>query len=192
MRIIGGEFRSRVIQAPEGTDTRPTPERLRETLFNVLQTSIDNAIFVDAHAGSGAVGIEALSRGARRVILIERSKPTIAVVKENLRTLKIGDRAKVIQGSAVTHLAGLTADIVFLDPPYERAGEYEACFRVLTDTPPGIVIAQHATRTTLAATYGPFHRTRTLRQGENSLSFYSPSKSVADDAIHTHVVKVSR
>ena len=89
----------------------------------------------------------------------------------------------MIQGSAVTHLAGLTADIVFLDPPYERAGEYEACFRVLTDTPPGIVIAQHATRTTLAATYGPFHRTRTLRQGENSLSFYSPSKSVADDAI---------
>jgi 16S rRNA (guanine966-N2)-methyltransferase len=183
MRIIGGEFRSRPIQAPEGEETRPTPERLREALFNILQLRIEGTIFVDAHAGSGAVGIEALSRGARRVILIERSKPTIAVIKQNLHSLKITDRAKVIQGSATTYLAGQTADIVFLDPPYDRVKEYEACFRALGDKPPSIVIAQHAAREKLADAYGSFERTRTVRQGDNSLSFYSPVGTETQDAI---------
>jgi len=180
MRIIGGEFRHRIIKAPEGQDTRPTPDRLREALFNVLQTRIEGAVFVDAHAGSGAVGLEALSRGARQVVLIERSKPAVAVIKENLRALKVDGRARVIQGSAGTYLAGQAADIVFLDPPYERVGEYETCFRVLADKPPSLVIAQHSSREKLEDVYGPFHRYRTLRQGDNSLSFYS---SVGDNAV---------
>jgi 16S rRNA (guanine966-N2)-methyltransferase len=183
MRIIGGEFRSRPIQAPEGLETRPTPERLREALFNILQTRIEGTVFIDAHAGSGAVGIEALSRGAKRVILIERAKPTVAVIKQNLHSLKITDRAKVIQGSATSHLAGQPADIVFLDPPYERPKEYEACFRALADTPPSIVIAQHSAREKLAEAYGQFHRTRIVRQGDNSLSFYSPIGMEAQDTV---------
>ena len=170
MRVIGGEFRSRALKAPPGDATRPTPDRLREALFNVLQPRIAGCVFVDAHAGSGSVGIEALSRGAKQAIFIERAKAALATIHENLRSLKIENRARVIHGSAATYLAAQPADIVFLDPPYARPDEYEACLRQAPRH--ALVIAQHATKEKLEDAYGDWRRTRVLRQGDNSLSFY--------------------
>jgi 16S rRNA (guanine(966)-N(2))-methyltransferase RsmD len=172
MRVIAGEFRSRRLKSPPGQATRPTPDRLREALFNVLQPRIEGAVFLDAHGGSGAVGVEALSRGARQVIIIERSRAAIQVIRQNLDALQAAARARVIHGSAATYLAGQQADIVFLDPPYDRPGDYTQCFTVLGRNPPPLVIAQHATRSPLEESYGRLRRTRVLRQGDNSLSFY--------------------
>src|SRR6266478_4939205 len=99
MRVIGGEYRSRVLKTLPGLATRPTPDRLREALFNVLQTRIAGTLFVDAYAGSGAIGIEAISRGARHAVLIERSKEAAEILKDNLRTLRLDGRARLIRAA---------------------------------------------------------------------------------------------
>ncbi|HWQ52377.1 MAG TPA: 16S rRNA (guanine(966)-N(2))-methyltransferase RsmD [Bryobacteraceae bacterium] len=174
MRVIGGEFRSRRLKSIPGMATRPTPDRLRETLFNVLAPSIERAVFLDAYAGTGAVGIEALSRGAARAIFLERSRPAAAVLRENLRALGLEERSRVEQSPAATALARNRADIVFLDPPYEQEGEYSAAMRALAADPPALVVMQHSVRFTPQESYGALARTRTLKQGDNALSFYKP------------------
>lgn len=174
MRVIGGEFRSRKLKSPPGLETRPTPDRLRESLFNILAPHIGDAVFVDAYAGGGSVGIEALSRGARRAVFIERSKPNVAIIQENLKTLNAVGRATVITGNAATYLGSPEVDIVFLDPPYDRPAEYDAAFATLADTarPTTLIIAQHASRQALEDRYGRLERYRIVKQGDNSLSFY--------------------
>src|SRR6185437_8160021 len=107
MRVIGGEFRSRKLQSMPGMDVRPTPDKVRESLFNILQAEIEGAVFVDAYAGTGAVGIEALSRGARHAVFIEKDRAAVHLIKSNLETLKIESRARVIPGSAALYLGGL-------------------------------------------------------------------------------------
>src|ERR1700722_19279440 len=118
MRVIGGEFRSRVLKSVPGLDTRPTPDRLREALFNVLAPHMGGAVFADLYAGTGAVGIEAISRGAARAIFIEQSRPAATVIRENLKALEIESRAQVLIGRVTALLKKMQADIVFLDPPY--------------------------------------------------------------------------
>ncbi len=174
MRVIGGEFRSRVLKSVPGLATRPTPDRLRETLFNVLAPRIQDATFLDLYAGTGAVGIEAISRGAARAILIESNRAALSVIRDNLRSLGIESRAEVRQGSAARVIPMLAADIVFLDPPYEKAAEFEAALNALGAKPPPLAIAQHPSRMTLAEDYGRLHRMRVLKQGDNALSFYEP------------------
>src|SRR5450432_2513413 len=98
MRVIAGEFRSRKLKSLEGMATRPTPDRLRESLFSILQPRIEGAVFIDAYAGTGAVGIEALSRGASRVIFLERNPAAVKVIDDNLYSLGIGNRGKVVKG----------------------------------------------------------------------------------------------
>jgi 16S rRNA (guanine(966)-N(2))-methyltransferase RsmD len=154
---------------------RPTPDRLRETLFNVLGGRIEGSVFLDAYAGSGAVGIEALSRGAVRVIFIEDHPSAVRLIRENLRLLGVESHSLVVQGRAAAYLGRFSADIVFLDPPYEHRGEYEVAMRVLTSKPPRLVIAQHPSRLEMKACYGPLWRVRILRQGDNALSFYEPT-----------------
>lgn len=173
MRIIGGEFRSRRLKSPEGLETRPTPDRLRESLFNILAPVIVDAVFVDAYAGCGAVGLEALSRGARRVVFIERSRPALKTLEENVRILKAEGRARVIHGNVATFLKAQLADIVFLDPPYEAEAEYEIA---LTAASADLVIAQHASRVSLQERCGRLERYRVVKQGDNSLSFYRPAE----------------
>lgn len=174
MRVIGGEFRSRRLQSPEGMDTRPTPDRLRESLFNILAPRIDGTVFVDAYAGCGSVGIEALSRGARKAVFIERSRANAALIQANLRSLGAQPRAQVIHGGVSIYLGNLEADFYFLDPPYDRPGEYEAAMRVLQPRAASgaWIIAQHATREKLPDAYGAFVRFRSVKQGDNTLSFY--------------------
>ncbi|MES1257902.1 MAG: 16S rRNA (guanine(966)-N(2))-methyltransferase RsmD [Acidobacteriota bacterium] len=180
MRVIAGEFRSRKILSLPGVDVRPTPDRLRETLFNILNPEIEGAVFVDAYAGTGAVGIEALSRGARHVIFIEKDRDAAELIRQNLASLGAEARARVIKGAAVLHLGGIEADIVFLDPPYPKEREYQASFEILEARPPGLTIAQHSVRFSLDETYGPMRRTRFLKQSDNALSFYRVPASDAD------------
>lgn len=173
MRVIAGEFRSRRLKSIPGLATRPTPDRLRETLFDILGSRVEGAIFLDAYAGTGAVGIEALSRGAARGIFIERSKAAEKVLRENLASLGIEDRAVVALGAATSLIPRFQAGIVFLDPPYDRESEYAKVLQLLGESPPELVIAQHSVRLELADAYGALRRARVVRQGDNALSFYA-------------------
>ncbi len=169
MRVIGGEFRSRRLKSIPGLATRPTPDRLRETLFNILAPRIEGAVFVDAYAGTGAVGIEALSRGAARCVFVESGRRAVEAIRENLHALGIEERASVVAGKVAAALGWLEADIVFLDPPYEMEGEYRAA---LEQAGAGLVIAQHSARFDPGEAHGVWRRVRLLRQGDNALSFY--------------------
>jgi 16S rRNA (guanine966-N2)-methyltransferase len=176
MRVIGGEFRSRVLKSVPGLDTRPTPDRLRQALFNVLAPRIEGAVFADLYAGTGAVGIEALSRGAARAIFVEQSREAVRVIQENLASLGLTwlglkAPAQVRLGRVRAILPKLEADIVFLDPPYALEAEYGPALDALGSGRPGLVIAQHDVRLRLNESYGALKRVRTLKQGDNVLDF---------------------
>lgn len=175
MRVIGGELRSRRLQSMPGADVRPTSDRLRETLFDILSPAIAGAVFIDAYAGTGAVGIEALSRGARHAVFIEKNREAVDLIRANLAALKIESRARVIHGSASLYLDKLEADIAFLDPPYPKEREYPAALEALAVKPPELVIVQHSVRFALPEEQGPFRRTRIVKQGDNALSFFRQS-----------------
>jgi 16S rRNA (guanine966-N2)-methyltransferase len=172
MRVIAGDFRSRRLKTLPGLATRPTPDRLRETLFNILAPWIADSMFLDAYAGTGAVGIEALSRGARRCVFVEKNHAAVEVIRENLASLGLENRAEVFTGKTLAVLERLTADIVFLDPPYDMEKEYEASLNVLGASTNKLVIVQHSSRTALQPEFGRLQRYRVLKQGDNSLSFY--------------------
>lgn len=184
MRVIAGSLRRRNLEAPRGMDTRPTSDRLRETLFNVLAPRIEEAVFLDLYAGSGAVGIEALSRGAARVVFVERAPTALKVLRSNLEMLGLSSGCRVETGSVTAYLRreraeeGARFDVVFLDPPYEAAGEYEAVLGLLGGGSArllqrdAVVIAEHWRKEMLAESYGALERTRLLEQGDAALSFY--------------------
>lgn len=177
--MIGGEFRSRRLKTIPGVATRPTPDRLRETLFDILAPRIEGCVFLDAYAGTGAVGIEALSRGAARAIFIEKNRAAVSVIRDNLASLGLEARAEVYTSKALAVLARVPAEIVFLDPPYELEAEYDAVLTALGQGSSELVIVQHSRRSTLQPCYGRLQRSRELKQGDNVLSFYS-STSVQD------------
>jgi 16S rRNA (guanine(966)-N(2))-methyltransferase RsmD len=183
MRVIAGSFRSRTLQAPEGLATRPTSDRLRETLFNVLSPRIQGAAFLDLYAGSGAVGIEALSRGAESVVFVERAPAAIKVLRANLARLGLTDGYRIAAESVRGYLrktkGGGPWDIAFLDPPYDAEVEYAAVLEILGAAGAGllnegaVVIAEHRRKGQLADRYGMLGRTRLLEQGDAALSFYA-------------------
>jgi len=173
MRIIAGEFRSRRLKSIPGAATRPTPDRLRETLFDILGPSIAGATFLDAYAGTGAVGIEALSRGAGHAFFLERHRAALEAIRQNLASLGLEPRATVVAGPVLLTLPKYPADIVFLDPPYDLEREYAAVLELLAENPPPIAVVQHSIRQTLADVYGALRRTRIVKQGDNALSFYA-------------------
>ena len=172
MRVIAGEFRSRRLKSVPGTDVRPTPDRLRESLFSILAPRLRDAIFLDAYAGSGAVGIEALSRGAKHVILIERNSLALGVIRDNIASLGIGDRITVLRGKAAALLGDRQTDIAFIDPPYDQPKEYGESLKTLVATTCQVAIAQHSVRLVLDDAYQDLARTRQVRQGDNVLSFF--------------------
>jgi 16S rRNA (guanine966-N2)-methyltransferase len=178
MRIIAGELRSRRLKSIPGVATRPTPDRLRETLFNILSPRIECATFLDAYAGTGAVGLEALSRGALHAFFLERNRHALETIRQNVASLSLEGRATVVPGPVLLTLPRYPARIVFLDPPYDLEREYAAALELLAEAPLEIAIAQHSIRLALADSYGAggkLRRTRTLRQGDNALSFYAPA-----------------
>ncbi|HZQ52480.1 MAG TPA: 16S rRNA (guanine(966)-N(2))-methyltransferase RsmD [Bryobacteraceae bacterium] len=173
MRVIGGRFRSRRLKSIPGLGVRPTPDRLREALFNVLAPRIEGTRFLDAYAGTGAVGIEALSRGAKHVTLIESHRQALEAIRENVTALQIGkDEITVVRGSAAVLLGNYPADIAFVDPPYDQEKQYGESLVALSNARCPLVIAQHASRLALEDRYGELVKARVLRQGDNSLSFY--------------------
>jgi 16S rRNA (guanine(966)-N(2))-methyltransferase RsmD len=194
MRVIAGTYRSRILTAPRGTETRPTSDKLRETLFNVLAPRIPRCRFCDLYAGTGAVGIEALSRGAAHVWFTENAPSAIASLRANLAALRITtgftleDRGT---GALLQRLGklGQPIDILYLDPPYEAETEYEATLGFLGSArgraslaPDALVVAEHSSKIPLAARYGTLHQTRTKKQGDAALTFYAyPADEVEQD-----------
>ena len=124
MRVIAGKARSIPLKTVEGMDTRPTTDRIKETLFNMLQNDMADCFFVDLFSGSGGIGIEALSRGARKSVFVEKSPKAVACIKENLKKTKLEAEAVVIASDAVSALyrldGGEPADYIFMDPPYNQ------------------------------------------------------------------------
>ncbi len=183
MRVIAGRFKSRRLKTLAGQRTRPTSDRLRETLFNVLGAAVEGCVFADCYAGSGAVGIEALSRGATKVYFLESNPQAVQIICANLKALgiKYKEDAEVFSMAVTNALKKLTRrgvqfDTAFLDPPYDAVEEYTRSLQWLGAgsllTPEAIVIAEHDKRLTLADSCGCLHRTRTLRQGDAVLSFF--------------------
>jgi len=187
MRVIAGTSRSRKLSAPSGMKTRPTSDRLRETLFNILAPRIAGSRFVDLYAGTGAVGIEALSRGASHVWFAENAPPALACLRENLAALKISNQFTLETrgvGALLQQLGRVQQpiDLIFLDPPYEAENEYTNTLGFLGSgmgrkilSPDAIVIAERGSKAELAERYGALECTRLLKQGDAALIFFSPA-----------------
>jgi len=175
MRVIAGEFRSRRLKSVPGDATRPTSDRLRETVFNILQTAVHGATFLDAYAGTGAVGIEALSRGAAHAWFIEKDRAALDALRENVASLGLLSRATIVPGAVLQKLERYPADIVFLDPPYPLEREYAGALEILGRQPPSLVVVQHSVRLDLETAFGSLVRARILKQGDNALSFFRPA-----------------
>jgi len=189
MRVIAGRFRSRQLKSLKGMALRPTSDRLRETLFNVLADRVVGRSFVDVFAGTGAVGIEALSRGAREVVFIEKHGPAATLIKKNLESLGASAGTRILAVDAVHGLEvlgkakaneGKSPDIVYVDPPYGNLEDYD---RVLTYLgfeallgDGSLAIAEHRRNLELPEKIGELQRVRVLRQGDAVLSFYTYEK----------------
>lgn len=186
MRVIAGKFKSRQLRTLRGNALRPTSDRLRETLFNILGQAVDESVFVDLFAGTGAVGIEAISRGAQRVIFVERHAPAVKVIRENLKSLGIAAEAEILPLGALRGLEKIAArreksDFIFLDPPYAQAREYEEVLEFIGTeemlAATGIVIAEHAKKLELPLFAEMLERTRVVVQGDSVLSFYRAARA---------------
>lgn len=137
MRVIAGRARSLMLKTPEGLDTRPTTDRIKETLFNMLQQDIPGCIFIDLFAGSGGIGIEALSRGAEHAYFVENGRDAIRCIQDNLVFTKFTDNATLLKQDVFSALSMINikeADIIFMDPPY-HAGYENQLFQILTTLP---------------------------------------------------------
>ena len=174
MRVIAGTLKGRKLDAPTWEGLRPTSDKLRETLFNVLSPRIAGARVMDGYAGTGAVGIEAISRGAGHVTFVEQDRRAAALIAANLKKCGISDGYAIIQSSVLQAIRGLTAfDVILLDPPY--ASDVHDVLPHLGDIvkPDGVVILEHATRTETPAAAGRLVRVRELKSGDSTLTFYS-------------------
>ncbi|AKU90487.1 16S rRNA (guanine(966)-N(2))-methyltransferase RsmD [Vulgatibacter incomptus] len=179
MRIIAGEARGRRLEAPAGLGTRPTSDRVRESLFNILGQRFDGGLVLDLYAGSGALGLEALSRGAERAILVDRDPAAAKVCEKNAVTLGFAARVEVVRAEvpeALRKLAtrGLSFDLVFLDPPYAEGpgATLERLSSLGIVAKGGRVIAEHDRRSPPAEAYGSLRRTDLRTFGEPALSFF--------------------
>jgi 16S rRNA (guanine966-N2)-methyltransferase len=176
MRIIAGDFKGRRLEAPAWEGLRQTSDKLRETLFNILAPRIAGAAVLDVFAGTGALGLESLSRGARLVVFVERDPRAVALIAANAERCGARDRCAIIRDTAERVLqktiAGEPFDLVMLDPPYD----YDPLGPVLTSAgahlaPGGLLILEHATRRPIPTVDG-LVATRTVRSGDSSLTMF--------------------
>ncbi len=185
MRVIAGKYRSRPLRSLKGLDLRPTSDRLRETLFNVLTagnpTALEGSTWLDLFAGTGAVGIEALSRGASLVCFVENSAGAARLIERNLKSLDVTEGFRILrqEASRAVQELGMGAfrpDFVFLDPPYRLEEAYGRVLLALADDgllkTASIVIAEHTKRFDPGEDFGVLKRFRKLEQGDGALSFY--------------------
>jgi 16S rRNA (guanine966-N2)-methyltransferase len=194
MRIVAGKYRSRILKSLKGNALRPTSDRLRETLFNVLGPNVSGSRFLDIFAGTGAVGIEAVSRGAIEVVFIENHVPAATLIRRNLASLDIQDGAKVLALDALRALEKLASghkptdspfDFVFVDPPYAEKDQYDCVLGFLGSAPflgtGSLVIAEHRRTFELPRRIGRLQQTRILRQGDAALSFFEHQAAEPDE-----------
>ena len=187
MRIIAGQYRSRPLKSLKGDALRPTSDRLRETLFNILGADVAGSRFLDVFAGTGAVGIEALSRGAAEAIFIECHAPAAKLIRNNLHSLGITQGATILAADALTALEKLAArqapavpaiSFVFVDPPYAALDAYTRTLGFLASpsatflAPDALIIFEHHHKLSLPASSGRLTRTRVLKQGDATLTFF--------------------
>ena len=185
MRVIAGKYRSRLLRSLRGMDLRPTSDRLRETLFDVLTAgnpgALEGTVWLDLFAGTGAVGIEALSRGAAMVYFLESSARAAQLIRANLLALKVEGGFQILMQDAVRGVcsldtAGSVFDFVFLDPPYRLEEQYRRTLQALASSTllrtGSMVIAEHQRKFDPGEELGSLHRFRKLEQGDAVLSFY--------------------
>jgi len=186
MRVIAGTYRSRILKSLKGMALRPTSDRLRETLFNVLGVDVAGSRFLDIFAGTGAIGIEAISRGASNVTFVENHAPAAALIRRNLESLEIKKGIEILAVDALRGLETLAVkqakqnaaifDYIFLDPPYAAAADYDRVLRFLGSSnlfgPETVVIVEHHRKFDLPEFFGKLQRVRILRQGDAALTFF--------------------
>jgi 16S rRNA (guanine966-N2)-methyltransferase len=185
VRIVAGTLRGRTLDGPKWEGLRPTSDALRETLFNVLGPSVVGVRVLDAFAGTGAVGIEAVSRGAARATFIERDPRAIALIERNIAALGVENACAIIRGDFVTNpdvslaeavakAGGGTFNLIFLDPPYEIP-DIDAAIRRAAEliAPAGRVVVEHGRKRELPASVPGLAKYRTLNAGDSALSFYT-------------------
>jgi 16S rRNA (guanine966-N2)-methyltransferase len=185
MRVIAGKYRSRPLRSLRGMDIRPTSDRLRETLFNILSAGNSNAlegsVWLDLFAGTGAVGIEALSRGAKEVHFVESSSAAAEMIRRNLHSLGISTGYNILQDELPRAFwrmerQRVAADVVFIDPPYRMKDAYVDTLTALADSSliwaMSLVVAEHEKQFNPGEEFGPLRRFRRLVQGSAALSFY--------------------
>ena len=177
MRVITGTARGVRLKTPEGLDTRPTAERVKEALFSAIQFEIEGRRVLDLFAGSGQLGIEALSRGAERAVFVDAGKSAAALVKENLRRAKLTEKAQVVQTDYLSYLSRCREKfgLIFLDPPYaekflENALEKIVEFDILSSG--GIIVTERPLEKALSAEYDGFARSRDYKYGKTVLTLY--------------------
>jgi len=176
MRIISGKYKSRRLKGAPPEGIRPTSGKLKETVFNILGPSVEGAAFLDACAGLGGMGLEALSRGASFVCFIERSGKACRIIRDNLKALEIREGFEILEMDLAKALRTLSRqfDIVFADPPYDRGDLYDAVLRAPVLAPGGMLIVEHSKRKPLPDSAGAFRKIRSLVQGDAALAFYRP------------------
>jgi 16S rRNA (guanine966-N2)-methyltransferase len=178
MRIIAGQFRSRRLKGSPPPGIRPTSDKLRETIFNILGPTVEGSRFLDGCAGMGAMGIEAISRGAAEVYFVDDSRKAIRIIRENLESLDIKEGFEILDMDLTRALDTVSVqfDIAFIDPPYEREDLYMACLQRFGTrellTPAGVLIVEHSKRAILPESVGSIHMVRSLVQGDAALAFY--------------------
>ena len=176
MRVITGSARGRRLKELEGLETRPTTGKVKEALFSVIQFDIEGRRVLDLFAGTGQLGIEALSRGAECAVFVERRRDALQVIRENLEACGMTDKARVVNGDAMSYLkSGEKFDLIFLDPPYasglleqalEEIVRFDICRR------PAILVAASAADQTLPPLAGPYALHREYRYGKIKLTVY--------------------
>jgi 16S rRNA (guanine(966)-N(2))-methyltransferase RsmD len=192
MRIIAGTLKGRRLQAPTWDGLRPSSDKVRETLFNVLAPRMDGARFLDGFAGTGAVGFEALSRGAEHVTFIERDPRASRLIEENARRCGVAGGYTILRGGVVETARREALgpfDLVFLDPPYVDSSD-KGADKYVRDAmlvamgwlaPGGRLVVEHATREPLQAVAGA-RLVRTLKSGDTTLSFFEPHAETLGEA----------
>lgn len=192
LRIIAGQRRGAILATPKGEATRPTLGRVRESLFMILNPWLPDARVLDGFAGSGALALEALSRGAAEAVLVEQARPALDAIRANIAKLRWEDRARIIARDALACLGdanppgGAAFDLILLDPPYGQ----ELCHKAMEKlgaraeawlAQEGLVVAQHGKHDAMQAAYGPLALSRRKEYGETVVSFYQRAQETAEE-----------
>jgi 16S rRNA (guanine966-N2)-methyltransferase len=180
MRVIAGSAKGRLLKSIKGEHTRPTSDRVKESLFSILHPYLASSVVLDLFAGSGSLGIEALSRGAKQAVFVDNSRGAVEVIKYNLRITDLANKAQVIpghfrKGIALFQKEGFRFDLVFLDPPYNSGLVLEALEALIESSVlknDGLVVAEHSVKEEMPSSVQNFLLKRSVEYGQTKLSFY--------------------